>query len=491
MRIGLTGFSEHFWPSINRTRRFYWKALTSFFDVLPIEEADDLSVSPQLDAILNFTGSRCWMLDKHPAYPLLFGMHGGPILDYAFLRNHLEKLETSDVLIVNCTSDTKIFKKIFAGDLPQLCHLPLPIDTELFRPLDPLACRRQLELEEADYVIGFVARLLPQKNLHGFLRLFAQIKQRLHPQKMIGIVIGNYWIDYPILDYVTDSYPNYISNLVKSLGITNDIAYFPAKILDNDLPVFYSAMDLLIHPTHAIDENFGYVPLEAMACGVPVVGAAYGGLKDTVVSGETGFLMPTWITQSGIRMDIGKGVEDALKLLTDRPLRERMSRAAVQRVRERYHFRRCADILCGAVEDAVRAKKDSRAKPIRLIPLQPEPESERLLPPVQKPWEVYKPFVADYVSHPTPRPEDGTSLQLAAPLRVEANGYRLDDPAWPALFHLTPPDIDLIEKCVEETPVERLESPEGLSRARLATFIEMGLLLCSHRQDCSLEIGKQ
>ncbi len=45
----------------------------------------------------------------------------------------------------------------------------------------------------------------------------------------------------------------------------------------------------LLFPAH---EDFGIVPVEAQACGTPVVGLDRGGLLETVVHGETGYLIP-------------------------------------------------------------------------------------------------------------------------------------------------------------------------------------------------------
>jgi glycosyltransferase involved in cell wall biosynthesis len=52
----------------------------------------------------------------------------------------------------------------------------------------------------------------------------------------------------------------------------------------------YSHADVFCCPS--IYEPFGIINLEAMACGTPVVASAVGGIKEVVVSGETGLLIP-------------------------------------------------------------------------------------------------------------------------------------------------------------------------------------------------------
>lgn len=482
MKVGLDGFGAHKWPSVERTRQFYERALSSEFELELIDGLPDESLVTRFDALLSFYGRRCWEAKRHPDCPVLFAMHGGPVVDQEFLSTHLGRLETTDVLIVNCTSDLAILRRFFLGRMPRLCHLPLPVSTELFHPRPQRECRELLPVEGVDYIVGFVGRLLPQRNLHHFLHMLAELKRRLAPRTVAGIVIGNYWVDYPVLNYATGEYQTFIGGLVERLGLKDDVLYFPARLTDEELAACYGAMDVLIHPTNALDENFGYVPVEAMACGTPVVGAAYGGLKDTVVSGETGFLMRTWTTHSGIRMDILRGVEDALRLLQDDALRARMSEAAAARAREFFNEEVCAERLRREIRLAVGECKAGGARPVVMAPPRPEPPDAGLLPPAERPWEHYRNAVDDYVSGPRPVPAAGSRLRLAAPLVAHERGgaYGLVDPAWPATFRLEESDLALAERCREAVTLSDLPGDLREDLGRIERLIEDGLLLCSN-----------
>jgi glycosyltransferase involved in cell wall biosynthesis len=78
---------------------------------------------------------------------------------------------------------------------------------------------------------------------------------------------------------------------------------------------------LLLLPSDA--ESFGLAALEAMACGVPVIGTAAGGLPEVVVDGETGFLRPV--------ADVEGMAESAMSLLADRERWRSFSAAARHR----------------------------------------------------------------------------------------------------------------------------------------------------------------
>ena len=81
-------------------------------------------------------------------------------------------------------------------------------------------------------------------------------------------------------------------------------------------------------------EPFGIVPLEAMACGVPVVASSVGGLADTVVDGQTGCLVPA--------RDPRALASALTELLADPGKRAAMGTAGVERTRRRYTWRHVA-----------------------------------------------------------------------------------------------------------------------------------------------------
>ena len=99
-------------------------------------------------------------------------------------------------------------------------------------------------------------------------------------------------------------------------------------------------------------EPFGITPLEAMACGTPVVGSAVGGIKHSVLDGVTGFLVPP--------QDPAALAERLAQLQAHPLLREALGRAGVRRMRSLFTWDRIAGELA-AVYQAVR-------QPRRILP---------------------------------------------------------------------------------------------------------------------------
>jgi D-inositol-3-phosphate glycosyltransferase len=100
----------------------------------------------------------------------------------------------------------------------------------------------------------------------------------------------------------------------------------------DELPALIRSADVaLCLPAY---EPFGLVPLEAMACGVPVVGTAVGGLLDTVIDGVTGLLTPPGQPRAAAAA-IGR-------LLDDPALRRALGAAGVERVQGTYTWDRVA-----------------------------------------------------------------------------------------------------------------------------------------------------
>jgi glycosyltransferase involved in cell wall biosynthesis len=108
-----------------------------------------------------------------------------------------------------------------------------------------------------------------------------------------------------------------------------------------DVPSLMPSFDILAVPSR--HEGMGLVILEAMACGLPVVGARAGGIPEVVVDGETGLLFDG---------DDAEGFCKALvRLCRDRELRTAMGRAGRLRVEQHFQretqIRKVIDLLLG------------------------------------------------------------------------------------------------------------------------------------------------
>jgi D-inositol-3-phosphate glycosyltransferase len=109
--------------------------------------------------------------------------------------------------------------------------------------------------------------------------------------------------------------------LATDLGVL-DLVRFAGCRQPDQLHLWYSAADVAV--TTPWYEPFGLTPLEAMACGVPVIGSRVGGIAFTIADGETGYLVPPRDPEA-----LCARLEDILR---DPARRRRMGRAGRARV---------------------------------------------------------------------------------------------------------------------------------------------------------------
>ena len=102
----------------------------------------------------------------------------------------------------------------------------------------------------------------------------------------------------------------------------------------DDVPELLASFDVFAFPS--LFEGLCLAVIEAQAAGVPVVATPAGGIRETVVDGETGLLVPT--------RDPGALAGGILRLLDDRELAERLATEARRRVRERYSEERMVEL---------------------------------------------------------------------------------------------------------------------------------------------------
>jgi glycosyltransferase involved in cell wall biosynthesis len=122
-----------------------------------------------------------------------------------------------------------------------------------------------------------------------------------------------------------------LRELAAELGVTDRVRLL-GQVRRSEVPDLVRSSDVVAClPWY---EPFGIVPLEAMACGVPVLGSAVGGLLDSVVDGVTGILIPARSP------DIA--AERLRDLLADEDGRRAMGAAGVRRVEERFRWDRVA-----------------------------------------------------------------------------------------------------------------------------------------------------
>lgn len=261
-------------------------------------------------------------------------------LNRSAIERRLRKVD----LILGCTEFIADGPRKRFPELAERCHvLDNGFDPQLFPKAAPDSAAADSSSDPGRRIL-YVGRLSPEKGIHVLLDAFPEIV-RAHPGTRLTLVGGHssapteYLIDLsddPMVQGLTRFYEgdgNYVRMLKERVPESlKDQVDFVANLPQAELLERYQRADLFVFPS-ACNEAFGMPPMEAMACGVPVVASRIGGLPEVVIDGETGVLVRPHDPQ-----DLARGV---IELLGDDARRERLG-AAGPAHSQRYTWERVA-----------------------------------------------------------------------------------------------------------------------------------------------------
>jgi glycosyltransferase involved in cell wall biosynthesis len=179
----------------------------------------------------------------------------------------------------------------------------------------------------APYLLS-VGTLEPRKNLRGLVAAYRALLQRHSDLPLLAIAGAEGWL-------YGDLY-----RLVQREGLAGRVRFL-GRVADADLPALYSAAAAFVYPS--LYEGFGLPPLEALACGTPVVCSNRSSLPEVV--GDAALLVdPT---------DAGALAGALARLLADEPLRRELRARGLARA-ARFTWERTATETLAAYHEALR-----------------------------------------------------------------------------------------------------------------------------------------
>ncbi|MFC8616196.1 glycosyltransferase [Micromonospora purpureochromogenes] len=224
----------------------------------------------------------------------------------------------ADRVIVQCQDEIGELVRL-GVPRSRMALVPSGVNEEMFRPEGPVAPR-----DPARPRILTVGRMVERKGFQDVIRALPAV-----PEAECVVVGG------PTAELLpADSFARRLGALAESCGVADRVKLVGA-VPREEMGTWYRSADVLVAAPWY--EPFGLTPLEGMACGVPVIGTNVGGIADTVVDGLTGDLVPPRDPRA-----LGTAIR---RLLADRVRRFAYATAALDRIRSRYSWKRCAEQL--------------------------------------------------------------------------------------------------------------------------------------------------
>jgi phosphoheptose isomerase len=247
-------------------------------------------------------------------------------------------MEEADKIIAECPQDKDDLINLYNANPRKISTIPCGFNPYEFYPIDKLLARTILNLKPDEKIILQLGRMVPRKGVDNVIKgldiLVHQQKTKAH----LVIVGGESDSPNPVLTPEIGR----LQRLAKQYKVTKYITFLGRKSREQ-LKYYYSAADIFV--TTPWYEPFGITPLEAMACGTPIVGSNVGGIKYSVINGKTGYLVPP--------NDPPKLAERLHDILQNQKIHQYFRENAVKRANTSFTWMKIANAVANLYEDVL------------------------------------------------------------------------------------------------------------------------------------------
>ena len=285
----------------NNTLRILWEQI-----LLPIKIKKD-----RLD-LFHYTDHAMSLIQREQ--PIVITVHDIAYIRFPDLLNKSRQvykkyilyssIKKADVIIADSHSTRRDIVEFFNVDEKKIKVVHLGVESR-FRPISNVEDYRTKNNLPSKMILN-IGTLEPRKNVVTLIKAFKKLHERGLKDYVLVIAGEKGWLYKRIFEEIKSSG---VEQSIRLLGVARD----------EDLPLLYNCADLFVYPS--LYEGFGLPPLEAMACGVPVVTSNTSSLPEVV--GNAGIMVDPH--------DINSLSEAMANVLKDKELKHRMSRDGLKR----------------------------------------------------------------------------------------------------------------------------------------------------------------
>ena len=259
-------------------------------------------VYQNLAYLLNLVDLEKTIVTCHDLIPWVYEKNRSP-----FWKANINGLKKADrIITVSSFSKNEIINHI-KYPANRIHVIPNAVDHSIYYKNPDKTILNKVNIEMDDPIILYVGSEEPRQNVDKLIKAFAKLKNKLPNAKIIKIG------DFNLLGTREKLF-----KLINELNLQKDVI-FAGSVPEKELPQWYNAADLLVYPCDYA--GFGLPPLEAMACGTPVITSNTTSLPEVV--GDAGIMInPVNIDEIASKM---------YEILTNDGLKEDMSKKGLKR----------------------------------------------------------------------------------------------------------------------------------------------------------------